>query len=54
MQGSRAVGDREEPVSHGICSKCLIILESKIREKPEYSVALPPGQELPLKTKDHG
>ena len=52
MQTSgRSPEEREEQVSHGICSKCLIVLESKIREKPDYSVALPPERRDALKTK---
>jgi len=44
MQTSdRSCDERQEQVSHGICSKCLIILESRIREKPDYSVPLPGG-----------
>jgi len=52
--GGQSAGNREEPVSHGICSKCLIVLENRIREKPEYSLAIPPDRPLPLKAKDHG
>lgn len=52
--GPRCNGDGEEPVSHGICSKCLVILESKIRERPEYALVLPPEEDLTVKVKEHG
>jgi hypothetical protein len=43
-----------ELISHGICSKCLIILENKIREKPEFSMSFPAEQGFPLKPKTPG
>lgn len=51
---SRPVADREELVSHGICSKCLIVLENKIREKPDYSLPPPARDAAPLKVKGTG
>ncbi len=48
-------GDGEELISHGICTTCLAILENRIRERPDLSLAPPRARErCPLKVKDHG
>jgi hypothetical protein len=51
-QQSRAASRTDpEPISHGICSKCLIILEDKIRE---FSMTPPPDPGAPPKTNNPG
>jgi len=55
MGGGRRPGvNGEEQISHGICSNCLIVLENKIREKPEYAFPPPPPDAMTLKVKGPG
>lgn len=45
--------DKEEKISHGICTQCLSVLEGKIRENQNCMISTPQGKSLSLKMKEH-
>lgn len=44
--------DPEEKISHGICARCLSILERKIRENAKYHIRQATPRESSLRTKE--